>query len=155
MRTPLLATAILAGSSAWAMAQPQSPAVPMTDQGLQQFVAAMPSDDVLARRIYGVIEDCSCEPGSIEAVKEITVYLDGLFHHHGYGYGATVYEYLQAYTGTGDYKYEGSRLLEASGVGEFATPILNLIQAGEGDWLVSEWLMSQADMEGAQELLSR
>lgn len=134
---------------------PQRPAVPMTDAGLRTFVAAMPSDDVLANRLYTIVQDCNCEPGSIAAVKDITTYLDGLFHHHGYGYGATVYEYLQAYVGEGDYQYEGSQLLEPSGIGSFAMPIINLIQEGEGGWLVSEWLMSQEDMQGAREILSR
>jgi hypothetical protein len=115
----------------------------------------MPSDDALANRLYAVIQDCDCEPGSIEVIKEMVFYFDGLFHHHGYGYGATVHEYLQAYTGTGDYRYEGSHLLQPSGIGELATPVIALIQAGEGDWLVSEWLMAREDMEGARELLSR
>lgn len=156
MMKHLAAPLLLIGSAALpALAQEQGPPVPMTDAGLRAFVAAMPSDDALANRLYAVVQDCDCEPGSVAAVKELTYFLDGLFHHHGYGYGATVHEYLQAYTGTGDYQYEGSRLLETSGIGNFATPAINLIQEGEGDWLVSEWLMSREDMEGSRDLLSR
>ncbi|MGP9633708.1 hypothetical protein ACT3R7_11645 [Halomonas sp. AOP43-A1-21] len=157
MKQLLWASVVLAGLvSIHAVAQPsQAPAVPMTDQGLRAFVAAMPSDDVLARRLYTMIDECDCEPGSTDAAKEVAIYFDGLFHHHGYSYGATVYEYLQAYTGTGAYEYEGSHLLQVSGIGELASPAIGLIQAGEGEWLVSEWLMARDDMEGARSLLSR
>lgn len=147
---------VLAGLlSGIAVAQPQSPAVPMTDQGLRQLVSSLPSDDAIANRMYRIIDECGCEPGSIEAAKQITLYMDGLFHHHGYGYGATVHEYLLAYTGSGPYQYEGSHLLHSSGVGDLSMPILGLIQAGEGEWLVSEWIMSRDDMEASRDLLSR
>lgn len=138
-----------------AAAQMNAAPVPMTDQGLRLWVQAMPSDTTLANRLYRVIQECDCEPGTPDRAKTLVHFFDGLFHHHGYSYGGTVREYLQAYTGEGRYQYEGSHLLEPSGIGELMLPAIGLVQSGEGQWMVDQWVMSESDLAAIEDLMQR
>lgn len=111
--TLALSSAMVALLSIPAMALPGFP-VKMTDQGLRQWVQQMPDDDILANRLGRVIAKCDCD--ETESQKALVEYFAGLFSHHGYSYGETVVEYLGAIYGEGQYEYEGSRLLQPSGM---------------------------------------
>ena len=155
MRRITLATVALVGAlSLPALGQSMGVPVPMTDHGLRQWVATMPTDTAVANDLFGVIKECDCPPG-VERQKAVTVYMDGLFHHHGYSYGATVREYYDAMTGTGDYRYERTNLIPASGIEGLLLPAIELIQHGHGEWLVDNWLMLPGDLAAVEKVLAR
>lgn len=135
-----------------AMALPGTP-VQMTDQGLRQWAQQMPDDGILTDRLGQAVAECDCdEAGNQKALVE---YFVGLFSHHGYSYGETVVEYLDAIYGEGQYEYEGSRLLQPSGMVHFMMPAIGLIQDGEKDWLVSSGSMRAEAAWLAEDMLKR
>lgn len=135
-----------------AMALPGFP-VKMTDQGLRQWVQQMPDDEILANRLGRVIAECDCD--EMQSKKALVEYFTGLFSHHGYSYGETVVEYLDAIYGEGQYEYEGSKLLQPSGMVHFVMPAIGLIQDGEKDWLVSSGSMRAEAAWLAEDALQR
>lgn len=150
--TLTLSSAMVALLSTSAMALPGIP-VQMTDQGLRQWVQQMPDDGILTNRIGRVLAECECD--ETESQKSLVEYFAGLFSHHGYSYGETVVEYLDAIYGEGQYEYEGSRLLQPSGMVHFMMPAIGLIQDGEKDWLVSSGSMRAEAAWLAEDTLQR
>lgn len=150
--TLALSSAMIALLSTSAMALPGTP-VKMTDQGLRQWVQEMPDDATLANRLGQVAAECDCdEVGNQKALVE---YFAGLFGHNGYSYGETVVEYLNAIYGESQYEYEGSRLLQPSGMPHFMLPAIALIQGGEKDWLVNSGFMRAEAAWQAEDMLKR
>lgn len=148
-----LALTAALSAPALSFAQMSGAPVPMTDAGLIQWVNTMPTDTAIANDLFRVAQECDCPPGDTRNKANIT-YLDGLFHHHGYSYGASVREYLEATRGLGDYRYERTNLIEQSGIAEMLYPALLMIEQGNGAWLQEQWIMTEDDLGAAEQMLN-
>lgn len=141
--TALLLAGALLGSSMAIASEP----VPMTPEGLEEFVYAMPSDDMVYAGLQQMLAACGdrCANSESEYGLETTLFFDRVFERAGYDYGATLVGYVDAREHMRHAPASNPILpgaLQWSGVDVVMMSPVGMLQGGYGQALVNEGVLS-------------